>query len=210
MKHSIFIPFIVLLGATACNCKPCPSCPEKDRRANCEADPNEPRSTSTVVIQSDVRDITPSTANLMISGDTWVDTSIDSLYTLHSAIRIGEGGNICTDTTMTNAIITLPQNTVLTNVTALSKSGELLSWQQCKGVLTVKLSYLCPHLGSDTISVTVRRSPYPHPACQPSFSVHAYSSVPDLDPSNNYWWWRRTCGTGKEDYTPLDPTWGPQ
>lgn len=158
-------------------------------------------------------DTKPSTADLrIVTSDTSVDTSRIGVYTLQTAIEVAyPGGNNCVDTSNAYAIISLPQYSVVREAKATSASGRELPIEQCKAQIRVKLSYLCPNSGKDKITVTVARAPKGSGAdCQPSFSVFAFSGMPDNNPSNNYWWWRRTCGTGPKDYTPLDPTWGPQ
>lgn len=216
MRYSFIIAVLALLGMQACNwCRtpdPCPPVPLPVPEPRCVADPNRPGLTSTVDRHPIMDSIRPNNSDLMIADSTWVDMSIDTLYTLHTSVRVKyPGGNNCADSTLTNALITLPQNTVVKAVEARSlHTGQDLAWEQCKGLITVHLSYLCPEYKSDTISITVRRSRFRHPGCQPSFSVHAYSSMPDRDPSNNYWWWRRECGSGKNAWTPQAPTWGPR
>lgn len=177
----------------------------------CEHAPNKPRHVNKDLASGKSTPV--NVANLsVVHKETYVDTSVVGIYTLHAAIMIDQnGGNNCADSVNSEAIITLPQYSIVKSIKAESASGRSLQFQQCKAQVRVKLSYLCPNDGKDKISIIVERAPQGSPAdCQPSFSVYAYSGMPDNDPSNNYWWWRRTCGQGQEDYTPLDPTWGPQ
>ena len=153
----------------------------------------------------------PSTADLrVVPTETSVDSTPAGTYTLRTAIEVAyPGGNNCADSASAFAIISLPQYSVVREVNATSASGKKLSVEQCKAQLWVKLSSLCPNKGKDKISVTVDRAPKGSGAdCQPAFSVFTFSGMPDFDPTNNYWWWRRQCP--KDSWQPGAPVWGPR
>lgn len=175
----------------------------------CSHEPNPPGRTNLLPpktlladsVKPDVADLRIDTAYVLLEGD--------SIYTLRALIR--NGGNNCADPDQTYAVITLPQQTKVQRIWAinLNQPPRFLTHKQCQAQITVRLDSLCPGYKGNYIAVRVRRSPYRHPECQPSFSVHVYSTKPDPDPRNNYWWWRRQCLGGREDLIPDAPTRGP-
>jgi hypothetical protein len=178
----------------------------------CEHAPNEPGMTNLAPQKGLEPDsVSPNAADLLIDPIyTGVRVLGETSYVFQTCIR--NLGNNCADSDQSYAIITLPQQTKVRNVLAISlhRPARFLHYAQCQGQLTVRLDSLCPKYSGNFLAVQVDRSPYRHPECAPAFSVHVYSTTPDPDPSNNYWWWRRQCGGGSDDWTPDDPTWGPQ
>lgn len=214
MPRSMFhlIVATVLLTTGCCkilNCKePCPPIPEPTKC--CSHSPHRPGHSSEELATGTSTPVT--VANLrIVPEETYVDTTTTGSYILHAAVHIApNGGNVCSDSLSGEAIISLPQYSIVEHIEAVSASGRELQFQQCKAQVKVKLSHLCPNNGKDKIEITVQRAPLGSPAdCQPSFSVFVYSGIPENDPSDNFWWWRRHCGGGSDDLSPDDPTWGP-
>lgn len=213
MARNTILPIvaIALLFSGCCKILKCgPECPPVPATSICCAhEPNAPGHVNEE--QAREVDTPPNASDLrVITEKTHVDMQSDGKYILHTAIAMNnDGGNNCSDSTQTFAIITLPQYGIVHSVNAVDAEGRALEFKQCRGQITVRLSYLC-RTDMDKITITVQPAPEGSPAaCQPSFSVHVYSTKPDPDPSNNYWWWRRQCAGGSEDLSPDAPTWGP-
>jgi len=155
--------------------------------------------------------VKPNVADLMIDPRfTGVRMLGDTSYVFQAYLK--NLGNNCAAYDQSYAIVTLPQQTKVKRVLAVSMQAppRFLHYEQCQGQITVRLDSLCPKYNGNFIGVWVERSDYRHTECQPAFSVHVYSTTPDPDPSNNYWWWRRQCGTGTNDYKLISTSWGPQ
>jgi hypothetical protein len=150
--------------------------------------------------------VKPNTADLAILYlKTQVNENDPLRYTLTTYIHNDKGNN-CAAQNDTRAIIQLPQYSVVENVSITDSTGVEQPWRQCGAYIEAELPWLCPKRQGAHVLITVKRSPYPHPGCQPAFGVMVFSAMPDMDPSNNFWWWRRECPSGSTDHIPLPAT----
>lgn len=202
------LPIVLLLWGTGCIClQSCCDEPALPACSGCGSNPREPGPVNHPIGESVSADsVKPNTADLSIYYQKTLVNENDSLrYTLTTYIHNDKGNN-CAAQKDTRAIIQLPQYSVVESVSITDSTGVEHSWRQCGGYIEAQLPWLCPKRQGAKVLVTVKRSPYRHPACQPAFGIMVFSAMPDMDPSNNFWWWRRECPAGSADYIPLPPT----
>lgn len=207
MKNFI-LPILLLLWSTGCTCPdPCSDDPAPPDCLGCNSTLREPGLVNEPVQVGLLPDsVKPNTADLAIRyKETQVNENDPGRYTLTTYIHNDKGNN-CAAQKDTRAIIQLPQYSVVESVSITDSTGVEQPWRQCGAYIEAELPWLCPRRQGAQVLVTVKRSPYPHPGCQPAFGVMVFSAMPDMDPSNNYWWWRRACPSGTTDFTPLPST----
>jgi|GEM_PF-2176678 len=144
---------------------------------------------------------------------TGIDASDPDKWHLFTTI-VNDNGNNCTTDGDTRAIITLPPDCMVEQVSVSGPNNEEGSWTQCAAYIEVRLPQLCPANGTPGpgahISVILKRSTFRSAACRPAFGIYAFSGMPDNVPNNNYWWWRDNCDTTSTSYDLQGAEWAPQ
>ncbi len=142
----------------------------------------------------------PSTADIaVVVGKTGVERLPTGNWFFKVAVA-NDNGNNCTPADNSRAILQLPPDCQVIDVTAKRADGTEAPWTQCGAYIEVQVGQLCPANGAigvpALITVLLKTSPYTSAACIPAFGVFAFSGRPDHVPGNNFWWWREHCNEG--------------
>jgi hypothetical protein len=216
---------LLLLAISACNAgRPDenPSPQQSDHHGDascCLATPHEHFNTGTLVTimakETEQADLAVDTVN------TTVECKGDIIVL--RAFVVGMGNDDCSS--CSKIIVGLPAEVEVLSFKAKGNgTGPISTWHACTnnagqtGMITVDVpGYICkdsnaqlskskPYKWDHVVEIVceVRASPNPIAKCKESLSVYAMSSVPDTEPNNNYWHWRRGDGPAPCNDCPTD------
>ena len=132
--------------------------------------------------------------------DLAVDTakvdSTETTYNLWAVIKSYEFGN--NDAHNVKIIVTLPGESKVISFEAITNKGVNLKWRHCKGYITCYSENLSRCTWADssstptviTIKAVTEKPKEKARIVQPSFGIMLYSTSPEANLINNFWFWR--------------------